>query len=79
MFEQGKTVCTIGFYFPLNCFIYGNEVEDYEVSIFQSVYPIQNVDYEIKVQLTSTEFQALLECLKSSASIKRKIKKLLSL
>jgi len=77
MFEQGKAVCTNGFCFPLDCFIYGNEVEDYEVSIFQSVYPIPNVDYEIKGQLTTTEFQALLQCLQISTSIKRKIKKLL--
>lgn len=77
MFEKNRPVCTNGFSFPLDSFIYGNELEDYEVSILKQVYPIPNVDYEVKGNLTNQEYSALLDCLKNSSSVKRKIKKLL--
>jgi hypothetical protein len=76
-FESGRSITVTGFAFPIATFIYGNEVEIYEVSILSTVYQVKNIDYEIMGTLTNEEFTALYDCLKNSSSIKRGIKKLL--
>lgn len=76
-FEAGRPIADTGFAFPIATFIYGNEVETYEVITLSSVYQVKNIDYEIMGTLTNEEFSALYNCLKNSSSIKRGIKKLL--
>ena len=76
-FESGRSITDTGFAFPIATFIYGNEVEIYEVSILSTVYQVKNIDYEIMGTLTNEEYSALYNCLKNSSSIKRGIRKLL--
>jgi len=76
-FEAERPITDNGFAFPIATFIYGNEVETYEVSTLSSVYQVKGIDYEIMGTLTNAEFAALYNCLKNSSSIKRGIKKLL--
>lgn len=76
-FEAGRPIADNGFAFPIATFIYGNEVETYEISTLSAVYQVKNIDYEILGNLTKEEFTALYNCLKNSSSIKRGIKKLL--
>lgn len=77
LFEPGKSVCENGFAFELPTYVYGNQVEDYELEIMEEIYPIKGVDYEEKGILTDAEFIAIIKCIINSASTKRKIKKLL--
>ncbi len=77
-FEPGRIICDNGFSFDLPTFIYGNQVEDYEVEIFEGVYQIEGIDYEIKGTLNNDEFTGIIDCIKNSVSTKRKIKRLLS-
>lgn len=77
VFEQGKSICINGFSFPLPTFIYGNQVEDYDLEIFEDIYRIEGVDYEEMGELTEPEFKAIIDCIVNSSSTKRKIKKLL--
>lgn len=76
-FEPGRPICENGFSFDLPTFIYGNQVEDYKIEIFEDIYKIQGIDYETKGVLTDTEFQHILKCITNSSSTRRKIKKLL--
>jgi len=78
LFEAGRPICDNGFCFDLHTFIYGSEVEDYELEILKSVYGIEGVDYEISGKLILKELTELRKCLMESASVKRKIKRLLS-
>jgi hypothetical protein len=77
VFQKHKVVCSNGFYFEMDTFIYGNEVEDYEIDTLSQVYAIEGIDFEHVGNLTKEEFDALYICLKESSSTKRKIKKLL--
>ena len=77
VFEQGRSICENGFGFDLPTFIYGNQVEDYDIEILEEVYKIKGVDYEEKGMLTQQEFRSILECILNSSSTKRKIKRLL--
>lgn len=76
-FEPNKIICDSGFSFDLPTYLYGNEVEDYSISTFIKVYPIEGRDYSIKGELKSNELTALIDCLKNSGSVKRGIKKFL--
>ena len=77
LFKAGQSICDNGFHFDLHTYIYGSEVEDYDVAVLRSVYLIEGVDYEIKGKLIDNEYSALMKCLKDSGSVKRKIKRLL--
>jgi hypothetical protein len=79
VFEPGRIIGDAAFFFPdpQPTFIYGDEVEDYDLTILESIYAIEGVDYEIKDTLKEDEYRALIKCLQSSRSVKRKIKKLL--
>lgn len=77
VFEPGKVICENGFSFNQPTYIYGSQIEDYEIDILEEVYPIPGVDFEEKGVLLQKEFQDILDCIRNSSSIKRKIKRLL--
>lgn len=77
VFEAGKVICENGFSFELPTFIYGNQVEDYDIETLEDVYKIQGVDYEEKGLLTVNEFSDILNCIINSFSTKRKVRKFL--
>jgi hypothetical protein len=77
LFEKGRSITDNNFSFDLNTYVYGNEVEDYEIEILSSIYAIENIDYTIVGKLIEKEYQELYKCLVNSSSIRRGIKKLL--
>lgn len=78
LFQKDKVICKNGFSFELPTYIYGDQVEDYEVEKFEEKYSIKGVDYEILDTLTDTEYNEIMKCLLNSQSVKRKIKRYLS-
>ncbi|OQP48944.1 hypothetical protein A4H97_29095 [Niastella yeongjuensis] len=74
VFEKDKVVGKKGFKFYEPTFIYGHQIEDYKIAIFEQVYPIEGVDYHILDLLTDAEFTSLKNCLLNSTSVKNKIK-----
>lgn len=74
-FQSNRVITDNGFSFPVNTYIYGNEVEDYALHILQLNYRIEGVDYEIMGKLTKQEYDNLCACLKQSTSIRRGIRK----
>ncbi|MFZ1530103.1 MAG: hypothetical protein WAT19_15225 [Ferruginibacter sp.] len=76
-FQENIIITDAGFYFELPTYIYGNEVEDYQVSLLDEVYKIEGIDYELKGILLKQEYDALLICLKQSRAVKRGIKRML--
>jgi len=55
-------------------FVYGDQVEDYELEYLEANY-IEDVDYRVMDVLVKDEFDAIINCFKSSDSVKHKIKK----
>ena len=78
VFEQDKVVGQNGFCFPLPTYVYGDQVEDYQVGLMQDIYKIEGIDYEILDTLTESEFTSLVDCIKNSTTVKRKIKRYLN-
>ncbi len=74
LFEEQRIIGEKGFCFELSTFIYGDQVEDYELEQLDANY-IEGVDYAILDLLTKGEFEAIINCFKNSNSVKFKIKK----
>jgi hypothetical protein len=77
LFDKNIVICDTGFSFNLTTFVYGSDLDDYELAILNSLYVTEGKDYEIKGKLLPHEFQALVYCLKNSASVKKRIQRLL--
>lgn len=63
--------------FNFKSFIYGHQIDSYEIDFLKEIYPIENTDYEIWGKMKSNIFNTLISCFKNSKSVKRKYKKLL--
>lgn len=78
LFPNGKELCDdTGFSFPLDTFIYLDEIDDYDLKTFESVYPVEGIDYHILGSIKPIIKEELLNCIKNSSRVKRKIKKLI--
>lgn len=73
-FEAKKTITNNGWHFELPTFVYGSQVDNYQLDILKDVYQVENVEYEIIGTLKKDEFKKLIECFVKSGSVKRKFK-----
>lgn len=78
VFEALRPITKCGWSFELDTMLYGNWLDDIPLSILQSNYPKEGVDYTIIGELTDIELQSILHCFVNSATVKRKYKKLLA-
>jgi hypothetical protein len=58
--------------------IYGHQLDTYEVSYLENIYQIEGCDYEIFGKMKPKMFKDLLECLKTSKSVKNKYLRILN-
>ena len=63
--------------FPLETFVYGPQVAEFNKTNFESIYSVEEIDYEIVGKLKPKEFAALKNCIKNSRTVKRKIRRAL--
>ena len=74
LFEKDRVIGKNGFSFDMPTFIYGDQVEDYQLELLDASY-IEDVDYRIIDVLVKNEFDAIINCFKNSNSVKFKIKR----
>lgn len=63
--------------FPLDTYVYGQQIDAYEINILKDIYPVEGLDYKIIGTLLADEFEKLITCFRNSANVKRKFKRLL--
>lgn len=76
-FSPTKAITTNGWNFPMPTYIYANWIDTYHLNIFQQVYVVEGVDYEIIGRLTQEEFEAIIQCFAFASTTKRKYKQIL--
>jgi hypothetical protein len=78
-FQPGRPIATNGWFFPdpNPTYIYPRWVETYSERIFEDIYSVEGVDYQIMGRLTKAEYEALLACIVRSNDAKMKYKRLL--
>ncbi len=75
-FEAGKAVTTNNWAFELPTFIYGTQIDAYELSILKDVYRVEGVEYEKIGILKKEEYKNVIECFSKSKTVRIKFKKI---
>ncbi|WP_046755272.1 hypothetical protein [Kordia jejudonensis] len=70
------TTCQKSFDFPTH--VYGYQIDLYKTDYLQEIYPIEGTDYIIWGKMKKAIFNDLINCLKTSKTVKRKFIKILS-
>ena len=78
VFQAATPVATNGYAFPMDSYIYGQHLDEYNAENITDLYPLENVDYVIKGQLSPDILTQLINCLKNSATVKRRFKRYLN-
>lgn len=76
-FEKNKSITDNNWAFPMDTYLYAEQIEVYELSLLNETYKYEDIDYQIIGDLTSTEYQNLINCVVSSKAIKRKVRRAL--
>ena len=76
-FEQGVQITESKWGFPLDTYVYGSYVEEFNRPQFEDIYLIEGVDYEISGKLLDSELKELINCIKTSGCAKRRIRRAL--
>ncbi len=74
-----QEVTDCGKSFDFKTYIYGHQIDIYDVEFLKEIYPIENTDYVIWGKMKNGLFLELLNCLRNSRAVKRKYKKMLDL
>jgi hypothetical protein len=69
-FGANTKICSNGFFFPLNTYLYGEWVDTFEQ---EKINEIPNA--VVKGSLNEQELQSIIKCFKNSEKVKNKIKK----
>jgi len=79
LFEKQKIISECNtFSFPLDTFVYGEQVFTTEKTKLENGYKSENKDFVVLCKLSETEYRSLINCLKNSKSVKNRIKRLIA-
>jgi hypothetical protein len=73
--EKHAVVTDTGFSFDKDTYMYGNELGDYDVELFNTKYTTSEI--EVKGRLTEAEFNSIKTCFANSPNVKRKYRRML--
>ncbi len=76
--SQNSEITECGKHFSKKTFIYGHQIDEYDLAVLKSIYPIEHTDYNFWGIMRNDIFEDLLVCLKNSQSVKRRFKRLLN-
>lgn len=71
-------VTTCGKKFDFNTYLYGHQIDDYNIPLLTELYPNEGIDFIIWGKMKDNIFNNLLDCFKVSKTVKRKYKNILS-
>ena len=75
-FEKDKIISECGtFGFPENTYIYGEQIKFFDLKLLQDIYKNKGIDYVVRCNLSSSEFESVKDCFKNSGVVTRKFKK----
>jgi hypothetical protein len=63
--------------FPRKTFMYGQNIDEYNINDMRELYPLENINYSVWGKMKQCLYEDLILCFRNSKSIKRKYKRLL--
>lgn len=76
-FEANKPIAESRLGFPLETYFYWPQAAEFNKTNFENIYSVEEIDYEIVGKLQLSEFDAILNCIKNSRTVMRKIRRAL--
>jgi len=76
-FEANKSITTNDWSFDLPTFVYGSQIDTYDLAMLKDTYKVEGIEYEIIGTLKKEEFTGIVECFIKSKSVKNKFKRIL--
>ncbi len=76
-FEAQRIITDNNWAFPIETFLYGQQIDLYESATLCDIYPLKGIDYNVLGKLSLQEYNSLIECLSTSDSVKNKFKRIL--
>lgn len=73
--SSSQIITTCGKRFKNPTFIYGYQLDDYQLDYIYEIYPNEGIDYYLWGKMKRSLFRDLIKCIKTSKSVKRKFKK----
>lgn len=77
VFSNEDIVTCCGKKFDLTTYIYGGQLDSYDVDFLNQQYSIEGIDFEFFGEMKPELFSQLISCLKSSRSVKKRFLKIL--
>lgn len=78
IFKAGQVITENAWAVDKDTYLYGEQLDEYEISMLDDIYPIVDIDYEIIGTLVDKELAAITDYFATSATVKRKYKRLLA-
>ena len=78
IFTAGRIIATNNFSFPLETYLHGHWIDEYDLEILNILYQIEGIEFEILGELKDEEFTKIIDCFKNSNVVKRKYRRLFS-
>lgn len=75
-FEANKIITTNNWAFELPTFVYGSQIDTYELHILKDVYRVEGTEYEIIGTLKQDEYKSIIKCFAESKSVKNKYRRI---
>jgi hypothetical protein len=74
--KKHVVITNTGFSFDKDTYMYGNELGDYDIELFNTKYTTSEI--EVKGRLNDAEFHSIKTCFANSPNVKRKYKRMLA-
>jgi len=74
---NSTVVTTCGKIFDFTTYLYGYQIDDYDINLLLEIYPNEGSDYSIWGKMKDDLFGQLIDCFKNSKAVKRNYKNLL--
>lgn len=74
-FKAKKEITDNNWAFPRDTYLYGEQIAIFDREKIENQYPTEGIDYEIMGILTNLEYQQIIDCIKNSPTVKRKIRR----
>ena len=76
-FEQDRPIAKNNWAFPRDTYLYAEQIDIYELALLTEMYKFEGIDYQVVGCLTQIEYHSLINCVKNSKAIRRKVRRVL--
>lgn len=78
VFASNEAVTKCNRFFDFTTYIYGYQLDNYDISEMRDIYRVEGIDFEIFGEMKPEIFEELIHCLRNSRAVKKKFTRALT-